>query len=260
MSKTNLSGIFKSVRSAVSNHSPEILTGLGIAGMLTSTVLAVKATPKAVRLIEEEKRNQNLEQDDKLPVKDVIKTTWKCYIPTAITMASSVACMVGASSKYARRNAALATAYKLSETALVEYKEKVLETVGEKKEREIRSKVAESRIEKNPVNQREIVVTDKGTTRCLDYHSGRYFESDRQTILTAVAELNTAIAIEGYASLNELYDELGLSHTRVGYDLGWKSGDGKVEVEFYSKVCDDGVPCLVFDYNVQPSLRYNYFT
>lgn len=273
MHKPNLSSFFKSVRGSVSKHSPEILTGIGIAGMITSTVLAVKATPKAVRLIEEEKRRQNRElrkeaekngessvpQIDKLPAMDVIKTTWKCYIPTVVTMVSSVACMIGASSVHARRNAALATAYKLSETALVEYKEKVLEAVGEKKERAIRDKVAESRIEKNPVSKSEVIITEKGTTRCFDYHSGRYFNSDIDHIKKAVNELNRAMTIDMYVSLNEFYDELGLSHTRLGDELGWKLDDGLIDVDFSSQVCEDGVPCLVLDYTIAPRRNYNYF-
>ena len=53
MNKQNVSGLVKNLRTAMEKHSPEILTGIGIAGMLTTTILAVKATPKAIRIIEE---------------------------------------------------------------------------------------------------------------------------------------------------------------------------------------------------------------
>ena len=48
MNKPNVADLFKSVKMVVSKHSPEILTGIGIAGMITTTILAVKATPKAL--------------------------------------------------------------------------------------------------------------------------------------------------------------------------------------------------------------------
>ena len=144
MSKVNMTALVKSIGRSISNHSPEILTGLGIAGMITTTVLAVKATPKALSLIEHKKEELELTESEKLSPIETIKATWKCYISTVVTGVSSVACLVGASSVNARRNAALATAYNLSATALSEYKEKVVEAVGEKKEQIVKNKAKES--------------------------------------------------------------------------------------------------------------------
>ena len=168
MNKANMADLFKGFKMTVSKHSPEILTGLGIAGMITSTVLAVKATPKALELVKERKEELDYEETDKLPVAETVKAAWKCYIPAVVTGATSVVCLIGASSVNLRRNAALTAAYNLSATALAEYKDKVIETVGEKKEREIRDKVAEERINKNPANQSAIIVTGNGNTRCFD--------------------------------------------------------------------------------------------
>ena len=148
MNKPNMADLFKSVKMAVSQHSPEILTGIGIVGMITTTVLAVKATPKALTLIEEKKEELELYPGDKLTPVETVKVTWKCYIPAAVTGATSVACLIGTSSVNLRRNTALATAYNLSATALTEYKEKVIESIGEKKEQTIRDKVAEERVKK----------------------------------------------------------------------------------------------------------------
>ena len=52
----NLSAITKNIGRKIKKHSPEILTGIGIAGMISATVMAVKATPKALKNIECEKR------------------------------------------------------------------------------------------------------------------------------------------------------------------------------------------------------------
>jgi hypothetical protein len=153
MNKTKIATAMKSVQTMVTQHSPEILTGIGIAGMVTTTILAVKATPKALKLLKE---REEVQKEPLTPV-ETVKTCWKCYIPAAVTGTLSVACLIGASSVNARRNAALATAYKLSETALTEYREKVVETIGEKKEQAVRDAIAKDKVEKNPVKSQELL-------------------------------------------------------------------------------------------------------
>jgi len=254
MGKLNLSNIAKGVRTAMIKHSPEILTGIGIAGMITTTVMAVRATPKAIKLIEEEKDRQNKES---LKPLDVIKTTWKCYIPAAITGGLSIACLIGASSVNARRNAALATAYTLSESALKEYQEKVIETIGEKKERAIRDAIAKDRIEQDPVTSKEVIITERGNTLCYDTCSGRYFKSDIDKLKKAENELNRRMRDEMYISLNEFYYEIGLNPISIGDDLGWHIDRGYIELSFSSQLADEGTPCLVIDYRVAPR-QINY--
>ena len=104
MSKLNLTAAAKSIKGVLERHAPEILTGIGVAGMVTSTVLAVKATPKAYRLVNDRKDELEVE---KLPVTELVKTTWKCYIPAVVTCGASIACLVGASSVNFKRNAVL---------------------------------------------------------------------------------------------------------------------------------------------------------
>ena len=96
-----------------------------------------------MKLIEDEKNRQNYEicrkarannqstcnQIDKLTPAEVVKITWKCYIPAAVTGIAATACVIGANSVHASRNAALATAYHLSSAALTEYKDKVVENL-----------------------------------------------------------------------------------------------------------------------------------
>lgn len=252
MNKPNLTSLAKSVRTAMKKHSPEILTGIGIAGMITTTVMAVKATPKALILIEEKKK----EIGDELTPVETIQTTWFCYIPAAATAIVSVACLVGASSANVRRNAALATAYTLSESALKEYQEKVIEHIGEKKEREVRDAIAKDRIERDPLSNREVFITDKGNTLCYDAISGRYFKSDIDKIKKAENELNRQMINDMYVSLNDFYYEIGLSNTSIGDDLGWNIDEGLIDLYFSSQLADDGTPCLVLNYRVAP--RYDY--
>lgn len=270
MAKFNPSATAKSLQLEVKKHSPEILTGIGVAGMITTTVMAVKATPKALILIEEEKRRQNRElleeakangdelcnHIDKLRPIEVIKATWKCYIPAAVTGTMSVLCLVGASSVSARRNAALATAYTLSETAIKDYRQKVIETVGEKKERVVKEAVAKEKVEQNPVTKNEVIVTEKGDTLCYDVISGRYFKSDIDKINKALNEINRRLLRDTYVSLNDFYYEIGLEGTKIGYDLGWNIDQSMIELAFSSQLAADGTPCVVLDYDKMP--QYNF--
>lgn len=258
MTKESLAKFAKSVQSTLSKHSPEILTGIGIAGMITTTVLAVQATPKALKLIEEAKKEEHT--DVLTPIK-TLKTAWKPYVPAAVIGVASVACLVGASSVSLKRNAALTAAYKLSETALTEYKEKVVETIGEKKEKVVREKIAESKLEQNPVEQNTVIITKKGTTRCYEPMSARYFYSDIDTIKRAITDLNERMLNDpfGYLSLNDLYDELNLEHTSRGDDLGWSVYKGIIRVDFHAKIATDNEPCIVIDYVNAPVYDYNKF-
>ena len=258
MNKPNMAALFKNVKMAVSNHSPEILTGIGIAGMITTTILAVRATPKALELIDDKKNELGMYPTEKLHPIEVVKTTWKCYLPATITGVTSVACLIGASSVNSRRNAALATAYNLSASALTEYKTKVIETVGEKKEQLIRDKVAEERISKEPVNQSAIIVSGNGNTRCFDTITKRRFVSDIESINKIVNELNRRmINGEDYISLNEFYYELGLDGSSIGDELGWNVSTGLIELDFSAQLDTDGTPCIVIDYTVAPKRGFN---
>lgn len=259
MNKNKMTGLFKNVKMAVSKHSPEILTGLGIAGMITTTVLAVKATPKALDLIaraEDEKFDNG--NGEALTKTEIIKVAWKPYIPAAVTGVTSVACLIGASSVNLKRNAALMTAYNLSATALSEYKEKVIETVGEKKEQIIRNKVAEEQINKEPVNPSTIIVSGNGTTRCFDTITKRRFISDIESIKRVVNELNRRMVNgEDYISLNEFYSEIGLDDVSIGDELGWNVARGLIDLSFSAQLDTDGTPCIVIDYCIAPKRGFN---
>lgn len=251
--KKEIAKSFLSLKTAIKKHSPEILTGIGIAGMITTTVMAVRATPKALILIEERKEEIGAE---KLEAMDMVKTTWACYIPAAITGTLSVACLIGASSVNARRNAALATAYTLSESALKDYQGKVIEMFGEKKNEAVKDAVAKDKLEKNPVVTREVIITEKGNTLCYDAISGRYFKSDIEKIKKAECELNRQMLDDMYVSLNDFYYEIGLDSVKLGDELGWNVDSGYIDLSFSSQLASDGTPCLVIDYSVAP--RYDY--
>lgn len=257
MGKSNFSQFVKNTKTSIVKHSPEILTGLGIGGLLTTTVLAVKATPKALKLIEEEKEAQ---QTDKLKPVDTVKVCWKCYIPAALTGAAAIGCLIGAQSVHARRTAALTTAYQISTTALNEYKNKVVEELGKKKEQHIREKIDKDHVDRNPVNQNGIIITNRGNTLCMDGYTNRYFESDIDELAKANNRFNAFLIREGEATLNDLYDELGLDHIDVGYSVGWslnKLGRELVDLSTSAQMAADGRPCIVVNCNPAPEWGYS---
>lgn len=256
MKKSNVSKLIKDAQAFASKHSPEILTGIGIAGMVTTTILAVRETPKALMLISDAAYEK---EDCDLTVAEKIKACWKCYVPAAVTGAASIACLVGASSVNLRRNAALATAYKLSETALTEYREKVIETVGEKKERLVRENIDKDHLEKNPVTNNNVIVTGNGDTLCYDSLFGRYFNSDIDKIKRAINELNRELIMDNYVSLNDFYDRLDLDHIEIGDDLGWNVDDGLIDVDFGSQLASNGRPCITLNYTIAPRYGYSKF-
>ena len=252
-----ISEFVKSTKGFINRHSPEILTGIGVAGMITTTVLAVKATPKALQLIEEAK--DELEHKcDKLPVQTVIKVAWKPYIPAVITGIASASCIIGASAVNSKRHAALATAYAISEKTLLTYRDKVIETIGEKKEKSIREKIAQDEVNANPPVSSQVILTSKGNTLCRDYYSGRDFRSDLDSIRKAVIELNRRVVTYNYVSLTEFYTLINLEPIKTSDRLGWNLDDGEIEMIFSTTLVNDE-PCVVLDFNVAPKYNFDKF-
>lgn len=248
-----LTNFFKSTRTFLGKHSPEILTGIGVTGMITTTILAVKSTPKALILIEEKKKELGTNE---LTAIEVVKTAWKPYIPALALGIASASCIIGASAVNAKRNAALATAYAISERTLVRYRDKIIDTIGEKKEKEVREKIAQDEVDKNKVSNNGVIVTSKGNTLCRDAISGRYFRSDIDKIKKIVNELNRQMIYQNYISLNDFYYELGLDSVKNGSVLGWNLDSGLIELDFSTCLAENDEPCVVIDYLVGP--RYEF--
>lgn len=257
MTKIDFGGMADKGFAMLKKRSPEILTGIGISGMITTVVLAVRVTPEAMRRIEEKKR---AEHHRKLTAMQTIQAAGRCYIPAVITGSVSVGCLIGASAVNGRRNAALATAYSLAETSLRDYRAKVIEAVGERKETGILEAVDRERVEKNPPTAGDIAyVEGSGKTLCYDAMFGRYFYSDIETLKHAANKLNRQMTTmsEPYISLNEFYMEVDLPTVEIGDSLGWNVDKGMIELRFSSQLAGGRTPCLVMSYAVAP--EYDYF-
>jgi hypothetical protein len=156
-----------------------------------------------------------------------------------------------------KRQAALATAYTISESALREYQAKVVETIGEKKEQGVRAAIAKDKIDQNPASQNTIIITGKGGLLCYDGVFGQYFESDNEKIRRAQNELNRQMIHDTYVSLNDFYYALGIPPIPAGDDLGWNVNKGLIDCKFSAQLSEGERPCLVIDYMIRPLQGYD---
>lgn len=257
----------------MAKNAPTILTITGITAMASSTYWAVKATPKALALKEKAEVEKNKKagtfKGDKinnwipLTKMEIVQTCWRCYAPAFITSVLGAACLIGANSMNLRKNSALAAAFALSETNFREYREKTLEEVGEKKEEKIRNAVAEEKITKNPVNTSTMLETGNGDTLCYDAICGRYFKSSIEKLKNALNELNMELVQDGYVSLNQYYDLIGLPDGMLGDDLGWSINDNHstVQLDLSAQLTKDEAqtPCMVVAFKYGPIYNYDAF-
>ena len=248
----------KQLLRTLDRNSPTILTGLGVAGLIGTVILAVKATPKAVDLIEKEKTFRHEQYSDEFPINmtplEIVETTWQVYIPTALMGGITIACMIASNHISLRRNAALVSLYTLAEATLKEYQDKVSEQITEKKERTIREDIVQDHLDKNPVDTKTIVFTGNGNYLCFDDFSKRYFRSDVEAIRRSENQFNQHLLKEGWLGINDFYDELGLEPIELGDEFGWVAERSLLQVKYDAKLAKDtNEPCLVIGYTVTPN-------
>ena len=248
--------ILNTTRRFLYGNTPEILTGIGITGMITSTILAVRATPRALELLDIKKKEVD---DDVLTIQETIKTAWKPYIPATVSMIISTTCLISAVAVNNRRNTALVTAYTLSEKAFTSYRNQVIEDVGKNKEKRIKDKVSQKQVDNNPPNKNQIILTNKGNTLLQDTISGRYFRSDLDSVRKAMNELNKELLHNDSISINDYYSLIGLTGIKGGDDIGWTVSKGLVEFDFSACIVNDDEPCIVIDYNIVPFTGFNKY-
>lgn len=242
----------------LSEKKPEILTTVGIIGMFTTIALAIKATPKAVEIISEIKEEDKTE-DPKEISKQIIKRVAPVYIPTTISAGLSVTCFIASVASGTRRYTLLASAYAISDNFMRDYQDKVIDIIGEKKERQIRDAVAKEQIAREPVTSKEVIITSSGDTLFFEPISNRYFKSDIEKIRKIENILNKRMLSENYISLNDFYYEIELSGTEIGDSIGFNIDNGFIEFNFSALLTDDGRPCIVIGYLNEPKYGFNRF-
>ena len=249
----NIRPYLKQTRVFLSNNTPRILTGVAIGGVLSTVYLAVDSTPKAIKAIDAIKVEEPT-------VTDKIKATWKFYIPAALSCAGTIGCIIGAQTVNNRRQAALAGLYSISEKTLLEYKEELLTALGDEGAAEVRKNVSQRTA--NPdysfapkpdgtEPQTQVIVVDDSEQLCHDAWSGRYFKSSRNAIEKARNDANSLILIDGYITVNEFYDHLGLDYIDAGNIVGWDT-DNLIDFSIDAVIGPDMKPCLSIQHRVAP--------
>lgn len=169
-------------------------------------------------------------------------------------MATSTACVIGANSVSTRRNAAIAAAYSLSETALTEYQDKVKEAIGENKEKDIRADIERDKVNSDkPGSTTQIEFVGVGDQLFKESISGRYFRSSREKVNRAELELKNMMlptdpfdVSGGYITMDDIYLMLGLPTT--GDDRVWYLKDGYIDFGLVPVFTDNGDTCTVLTY------------
>lgn len=242
----NIPGIMHRIEKILRDNSPTILTSLGVSGTITTAYLAGKASFEAVEALTiEQNRLDSYIKSHPLDRKEKIKHVWKIYIPTAVSGVFTIACIIGGTRVSTKRAAAAYSLLSVSEKAFTEYKEKIVEQLGVKKEQAVRDEIAQDRVTKNPQG---MVIVGAGNVLCYDMHSGRYFNSDMETLRKAQNEINAKMIRETSASLSDFYYMVGLPPTSYSDRSGWDSCK-LLELKFSTVLSEDQRPCIAFDYN-----------
>lgn len=244
----------------VRKNGPIILGGMAITSGVAASVMGVKAGIKASYILDEYGRGEGYhslrETVDMTDNKTLVKLVGTEFVPVAVLSVMSITSVVGALYLQNRKNAALAGLYALTESSFREYRNKVTEHIGAKKEQKVVDSIRDDIMVKHPVNSDLITRTGKGSTLCYDELSGRYFESDIESIRSAVNEANESmIGGSNFTTLNELYSLLGLKGIELGRDLGWNV-DNIIRLDMGSHIASNGQPCLVVSFENSPHSDY----
>lgn len=241
-----MNNLLGSAQLFLKKNGSTILTCLGAAGVVATTVLAVKATPKAMAVIEKAEE----EKGEKLTKLETVKVAAPAYIPTALSGLSTIACILGANILNKHTQASLMSAYALVDNAYKEYKRKVNDIYGDESARYIREEIASDKYE-------DIDITPIDTEKELffDFFSLRYFEATMERVMSAEDKFNEYLSTRGYVSLNDFYDLLGLPVIDCGYDLGWTTSEyGQIDFnhDMTTVGIDDNLECCVISFAVEP--------
>lgn len=198
----------------VGRNGSTILTGMAGVGLVATAVLTAKATPKAMTRVE----NAREEKGEELTKVETVIAAAPAYIPPILTGVATLTCMFGANVLNKRQQASLMSAYALLDNSYKEYKKKVDEVYGEGANVDVKAEIA-----KDKYNESELKPAD-GMRLFWDDFSGRIFESTIEKVQEAEYNINRDLSMNGYATLNQFYDYLGLVPIDGGDELGWSSG------------------------------------
>ena len=227
-------------------HASTILTCAGGAGVIATSIMAVKATPKALTLLENAKK----EKGEDLTKVEKVKIAGTAYIPAVLMGASTIACIFGANILNQRQQAALMSAYALLDNSYKDYKKKLAELYSEDTVDEIQEEIVRDKHKEKPYS------VEDGKQLFYDDFSQRYFEATTEDVLRAEHELNRMLAVHYGVYLNEFYELLGIEQTDYGDYLGWYSW---IDFHHDKVIMDDGLECTIITMGMEPTFDFENY-
>lgn len=234
-------------------NSPVILSVAAGVGTITTAILVGKASYQAANVIREYEENNAPAINPKERLKDRTRLVWKLYIPSTISTVSTVACVIGANRMETKKTIAANAVLAVTERAYSDYRNKIVEELGPRKDQSIRDKVVADQVTNNPPPSQEVLITGPGNVLCCELFTMRYFACDMEKLRRANNELNSKLLKHDYATLDDFYYMLGLSPTTTSGNIGWQS-DKLMDLIFSTTLSDDGRPCITFEYNYTKTL------
>lgn len=274
---------------SLKKHSPEILVVAGVAGAVTSAVMACKATTKLSGILDESKKEINqiheyvdehgfseeyTEDDSKKDLTIVYAHTGlnliKLYAPSVILGALSIASILASNNIIRKRNMALAAAYAAVDSNFKDYRKRVIERFGKELDKELKYNIKAKEIEETVVdeNGEETVVKKTVNTATIEGHSefAKFFDEQSSCwskdadynlmfLKRVQDQANDKLATRGHLFLNEVYDMLDIPRTRAGAIVGWiydknrEDSDGFVDFGLYDNALNDEAKRLFINGN-----------
>ncbi len=269
--KTNKNGFSSKVGRWLQRASPTILSIAAAAGVVVTTVLAVRSTPKALLKINESKNKAHHEDDKQtFPKVEAARACWKCYIPCLITGSMTILCIFAANVLSKRRQASLIAAYEVLEKGFKRYKIAAKEVFGEDSDNKINAQVAKDTY----ITSRGLIYSDLyDPSKCkedlrLFYNTitNSYFQATMSSVLNAEYHINRNLNLRGIATVLEFCDFLGIDISDTEFcqdDIGWEYDDGcfcdGLWLDFINDftTLDDGLECCIIKPCVEPFLIVN---
>ena len=244
-----MNGLVGKSQMFIKRNSSTILTCIGAAGVVVTAVTAVKATPKALRLLEEAKK----EKGEDLTKLETVKIAAPAYVPAALLGASTIACIFGANILNHRAQASLMSAYALVDSAYKDYRGKVDELYGEEAGDAVRAGIAKDKYEDQQI------VPEGDNLLYFDFYSGRYFESTAAQVKNAEYQLNRKLMMDDCVYLSEWYYLLGIDPPDYGRTRGWSTPANSdmywqtwIDFHHQQAIMDDGLECTIVTFVQDP--------
>lgn len=232
--KNNYSKVCQNVMLGLKKRAPTVLTCLSAAGVIATTIMAVKETPKALKLLDEAKE----EKGEELTKVEIICVAAPVYIPSFVMGLATISCMFSANVLNKRKQASLTSAYALLENYHKNYRKTLIDLHGEEADIEVRTEMARKSCSYHCI---DLDIPDEKVV-FYDEISGESIVRYERDIIDAEYHFNRNFTMRGYASLNEFYDFLGLPQTDYGDEVGWSMSSGIMWVDFEHRLIsrDDG--------------------